>query len=297
LGELANGEPVLASETCALDALGARFVRSVANGEVLVISRGEGGKAQVRSVRAFPEMPERPCVFEYIYFARPNSVMGGRSIYDIRHRFGERLARERPASADIVVPVLDSGLPAALGFAKTSGLALEMGIVRSPYVQRTFIAPRQEIRQLKVRMKHTADRMVLKGRRVVLVDDSVVRGTTSRQIVQMVRDAGAREVHFRVASPMIKHPDFYGIDMPTREELIAHKLKSEAEIGRELGADSIGFLSIDGLYWGLGERERRSDYPQFADHCFTGDYPVPLPDRDADRAGKEYQLSLLSDLP
>jgi amidophosphoribosyltransferase len=221
--------------------------------------------------------------------------MDGRSVYTVRKRLGQRLAQEQPAKADIVVPVPDSGVPAALGYAEAAGIPYELGIIRNHYVGRTFIQPKQEIRQFKVRMKHSANRMVLAGKRVVLVDDSIVRGTTSEQIVRMVREAGAAEVHFRVACPPIKHPDFYGIDMPSEKELIAANL-SLKEMAAKLGADSVGFLSVDGLYWALGEEKRDARSPQYSDHCFTGDYPTNLEDRASDRSEKDFQLSLLAEV-
>jgi len=291
LGEL-NGAAILASETCALDMIGARFVRPIENGELVVITRGADGKASVESHRFAPAVRPRPDVFEFVYFSRPDSIIDGRSVYQVRRNMGRRLAQEQPASADVVVPVPDSGVPAAMGFAEASGLPYELGIVRNHYVGRTFIQPRQEIRQLGVRLKHSANRAVLAGKRVVLVDDSIVRGTTSGKIVQMVREAGAKEVHFRSASPPIMWPDFYGIDMPSRDQLMAAQLSLE-EMAARLGVDSLGFLSVDGLYWSMGEEPRRADDPQFTDHCFTGDYPTCLLDHEQDRAAKDLQLSLL----
>ncbi|HYF54051.1 MAG TPA: amidophosphoribosyltransferase [Salinarimonas sp.] len=271
LGEL-DGRYILASETCALDIIGARFVRDVENGEVVVIS--EDG---VRSLRFAPEQPPRPCVFEYIYFARPDSVVNGRSVYAARKAFGAELAREAPAEADVVVPVPDSGVPAAIGFAQACGVPYELGIIRNHYVGRTFIQPTQSVRELGVRLKHSANRSVVEGKRIVLVDDSLVRGTTSVKIVRMMREAGAREVHFRIASPPITHPDFYGIDTPEREKLLAatHDLEG---MRAYIGADSLAFLSVEGLYRGLGCERRDPLRPQFTDHCFTGDYPTPLTD-------------------
>jgi amidophosphoribosyltransferase len=294
LGDL-NGAPILASETCALDMIGARFVRSVRNGEVVTIRTGADGRAIIESKTPFPQQTQRPCVFELVYFARPDSIVDGRSVYTVRKRLGQRLAQEQPALADIVVPVPDSGVPAALGYAEAAGIPYELGIIRNHYVGRTFIQPKQEIRQFKVRMKHSANRMVLTGKRVVLVDDSIVRGTTSQKIVQMVREAGAAEVHFRVACPPIKHPDFYGIDMPSEKELIAANL-SLKEMAQKLGADSVGFLTVEGLYWALGEEGRDARQPQYSDHCFTGDYPTGLEDRSSDRASKDFQLSLLAEV-
>lgn len=291
LGDL-HGSPILASETCALDMIGARFQRTVENGEMVVITRDGDGRPHVETRRFAPARPARPDIFEYVYFSRPDSIIEGRSVYEVRRRMGRRLAEEQGAIADVVVPVPDSGVPAAMGFAETSGLPFELGIVRNHYVGRTFIQPRQEIRQLGVRLKHSANRAVLKGKRVVLVDDSIVRGTTSRKIVQMVREAGASEVHFRSASPPIRWPDFYGIDMPSRKELMAAQLDLAA-MRERLEVDSLGFLSVDGLYWAMGETYRDLACPQFTDHCFTGDYPTPLLDHDQERSDKDLQLSLL----
>jgi amidophosphoribosyltransferase len=271
LGEL-DGRHILASETCALDIIGARFVRDVENGEVVVIS-DEG----LESIRFAPARPARPCIFEYIYFSRPDSIVNGRSIYEVRKAMGRELALEAPADADVVIPVPDSGVPAALGFAQEAGLPYELGIIRNHYVGRTFIQPTQSVRELGVRLKHSANRAAVAGKRIVLVDDSLVRGTTSMKIVRMMREAGAREVHFRIASPPITHPDFYGIDTPEKEKLLAatHDLDG---MRRTIGADSLAFLSIDGIYRAMGEEGRNPLEPQFTDHCFTGDYPTPLTD-------------------
>jgi len=279
---------VLASETCALDAIGASFVRNIEPGEVVFIT--ESG---VESLRPFPVRPASPCVFEYVYFARPDSIMHGRSVYQTRQSFGRILAREYPVDADVVCPVPDGGNPAALGFSETSGIPFGFGIIRNHYVGRTFIQPTQSGRQTSISRKHAPNRALLEGRRVVLVDDSIVRGNTSKKIVQMVRDAGAAEIHFRVASPPIKHPDFYGIDMPSREELIASSLSVEA-MRDYLQVDTLAFISLEGFYEALGAA-RNASSPQFADHCFTGDYPTRLVDRDRDMAAKEQQLSLLDD--
>ncbi len=271
LGEL-DGRYILASETCALDIIGARFVRDVQNGEVVVISE-EG----VESIRYALPQPMRPCIFEYIYFARPDSVVNGRNVYDCRKRMGAELAREAPADADVVVPVPDSGVPAALGYAQECGLPYELGIIRNHYVGRTFIQPSQSVRELGVRLKHSANRAAVSGKRIILVDDSLVRGTTSVKIVRMMREAGAREIHFRIASPPITHPDFYGIDTPERDKLLAatHDLEG---MRAYIGADSLAFLSIDGIYRAMGCEGRDPARPQFTDHCFTGDYPTPLTD-------------------
>jgi amidophosphoribosyltransferase len=289
LGEL-HGRAVLASETCALDMIGARFVRDVEHGEMVVIS-----ETGVESLRPFPAAKARPCVFEYVYFARPDSVVNGRSVYDVRKKMGRRLAQETPALADVVVPVPDSGVPAALGFAQEAGLPFEMGIIRSHYAGRTFIQPTQGVRELGVRMKHSPNRAVLEGKRVVLIDDSIVRGTTSLKIVRMVREAGATEVHLRSASPPIMWPDFYGIDMPDRDQLLAAQ-KSLEEMTRFLEVDSLGFLSVDGLYAALEAGPRDPACPQFTDHYFTGEYPTRLLDREIAEGrneNAERQLSFL----
>ncbi|HXY59490.1 MAG TPA: amidophosphoribosyltransferase [Methylocystis sp.] len=285
IGEL-EGKYILASETCALDILGARFVREVENGEIVSISE-EG----LESIKPFPRRPARPCIFEYIYFARPDSIVHGRSVYEVRKAMGQELAREHKIEADVVVPVPDSGVPAALGFAREAGLPFELGIIRNHYVGRTFIQPTQSVREVGVRMKHSANRAVVEGRRVVLIDDSIVRGTTSVKIVQMMRDAGATEVHFLISSPPITHPDYYGIDTPVKEKLLAatHSLEEMRAI---IGCDSLGFLSVDGIYRAMGENGRNARQPQFTDHCFTGDYPTRL----TDLAGEtRAQLSLLAE--
>ena len=235
-------------------------------------------------------------MFEFVYFSRPDSKIDGRSVYEVRKRMGMRLAQECPAEIDVVVPVPDSGVPAAIGYAQESGVPFEVGIMRNHYVGRTFIQPKQEIRNIGVRMKHAANRDVIAGKRVLLVDNSIVRGTTSSKIVQMVREAGAKEVHFRSASPPIKHPDFYGIDMPTLDQLMA-ATHSHEEMAKKLGVDSLGFLTVDGLYWAMGLEKRDPNNPQLTDHCFTGNYPTPLVDHDADRAAKDFQLSLLAESP
>jgi amidophosphoribosyltransferase len=287
LGKL-DGCPILASETCALDIIGAKYVRDIENGEMVVFD--EDG---AQSYRICPPLPPRPCIFEYIYFSRPDSVIGGRSVYDVRKTCGTELARESPASADVVTPVPDSGVPAAIGYAQASGIPYELGIIRNHYVGRTFIEPTQHIRQLGVRLKHSANRAVVNGKRIVLIDDSIVRGTTSVKIVQMMREAGAREVHMRIASPPITHPDYYGIDTPERDKLLAaiHDLEGMRAF---IGADSLAFLSVAGIYRAMGVAERDPVRPQFTDHCFTGDYPTPLTDRTALEAPPR-QLSLLAE--
>ena len=279
---------VLASETCALDIVGATFFREVDNGEVIVITP-EG----LESHRPFPKRPARPCIFEYIYFARPDSIVGGRSVYDMRKHMGRQLAAESSIDADVIVPVPDSGVPAAIGFSQASGIPFELGIIRNHYVGRTFIEPTQRIRDFGVKMKHSANVAVVKGQRIVLIDDSVVRGTTSRKIVTMMRDAGAREVHMRIACPEIKYGDFYGIDTPCREELLAAGMTLE-EMRVFMGADSLSFLSVDGLYRAMGLEGRDDKSPQFTDHCFTGDYPTDLTDQNGGSPVR--QLSLLAEV-
>lgn len=279
LGKLGDAY-VFASETCALDIIGAQFEREVEPGEIVVID--DNG---LKSLKPFENVPARPCIFEYVYFARPDSLMGGRSVYEARKNIGAELAKEEPVSgADLVVPVPDSGTPAAIGYAQQSGLPFELGIIRNHYVGRTFIEPTQQIRHLGVKLKHNANRKFIEGKSVVLVDDSIVRGTTSRKIVDMMRAAGAHEVHMRISSPPIKYSSFYGIDTPTLEELLAHSMSVD-EICKYIGADSLAFVSIDGLYRALGEEKRNDAQPQFEDACFTGDYPVPLIDRDNNRTG------------
>jgi amidophosphoribosyltransferase len=285
LGEL-NGCYILASETCALDIIGARFIRDVENGEIVVIS--EDG---IESLRPFPRVPMRPCIFEYIYFSRPDSIVHGRSVYDVRKAMGAELAREMPVEADVIVPVPDSGVPAGIGYAQTSGIPFELGIIRNHYVGRTFIQPTQTVRELGVRLKHNANRSVIAGKRVILIDDSIVRGTTSVKIVQMIREAGAKEVHFRISSPPITYPDYYGIDTPQRDNLLAatHTLE---EMRQYIGCDSLAFLSVEGIYRAMGEPGRDPLRPQFSDHCFTGHYPTNLTDV---RGETKTQLSLLAE--
>jgi amidophosphoribosyltransferase len=291
LGDL-DGKAVFASETCALDMIGARFVRDVEHGEMIVVD-AEG----VTSLRPFPASRARPCIFEYVYFARPDSVVNGRSVYDVRKRMGRRLAQETPAEVDVVVPVPDSGVPAALGFAQEAGLPYELGIIRNHYVGRTFIQPTQGQREMGVRMKLSPNRSVLAGKRVLLVDDSIVRGTNSIRVVRMVREAGAKEVHLRSASPPIQWPDYYGIDMPDREKLLAANHSVE-EIAKILNVDSMGYLSVEGLYWAMEAGPRDAAEPQFTDHYFTGDYPTRLLDREIAEGRNEAlerQLSFLVD--
>ena len=261
---------VLASETCALDIVGASFVRDLAPGEMVVID-----KNGINSRQPFQPQSHRFCIFEYIYFARPDSILEGREVYHARKAIGAELAKEAPADADLVVPVPDSGVPAALGFADASKIPFDLGIIRNHYIGRTFIQPTQKGRNDSVKMKHNANPATVAGKRVVLVDDSIVRGTTSRKIVSMIRAAGAAEVHMRIASPPTTNPCFYGVDTPDKDQLIAAQ-KTIAEITADIGADSLGFISIDGLYRAMGETARNGDNPQFCDACFTGDYPIKL---------------------
>ncbi len=276
LGRMEGGAHVFASESCALDIIGAEMVRDVAPGELLVVDT-----AGVHSVRPFQPASSRFCLFEYIYFARPDSVMDGRSVYSIRQRIGRELAREAGVAADLVVPVPDSGVPAAIGYAAESGLPFELGIIRNHYVGRTFIEPSQSIRALGVKRKHNPNRSIIEGKRVVLIDDSIVRGTTSKKIVEMMRNAGAAEVHMRISSPPTAHSCFYGIDTPQEDKLLAHAMTVD-EMAAYISADSLAFVSIDGLYRATGITEGRdAQVPQFCDACFTGDYPIALTDRDA----------------
>jgi len=290
LGQL-DGKYVLASETCALEIIGASFVRDIEHGEMVIIS--EDG---IETRRPFPAAEARPCVFEYVYFARPDSIVNGRSVYEVRKRMGRRLFEEAGSmGADVVVPVPDSGVPAALGFAQAAELPFEMGIIRNHYVGRTFIQPTQGARDQGVRMKLSPNRSVLAGKKVLLIDDSIVRGTNSVRVVRMVRDAGAAEVHLRSASPPIMWPDYYGIDMPDRDKLLAatHSLK---EMEKLLEVDSLGFLSVDGLYWAMDAGQRDPVRPQFTDHYFTGDYPTRLMDKEIAEGRNEQverQLSFL----
>ncbi len=285
LGQLENAH-ILASETCALDIIGAEYLREIEPGELVVLD-ADG----VHSVKPFPKAQKRFCVFEHIYFARPDSVIDGLSVYSARQRIGAELARESHVPADIVVPVPDSGVPAAIGYAAQAKLPFELGIIRNHYVGRTFIEPTDHIRHLGVRLKHNANRAMLEGKRVVLVDDSIVRGTTSKKIVEMVRQAGASEVHMRISSPPTRHSCFYGIDTPESEKLLAHNLTVD-DMARFIGADSLAFVSIDGLYRAMGKPKGRDGAdPQFCDACFTGDYPTRLTDNEG--GGAPAQLSLL----
>ncbi len=285
LGDL-DGAWILASETCALDIIGARFVRDIKPGEVVVVT--ESG---VESLFPFEPMKPRFCIFEYVYFARPDSTVDGHNVYDVRKRIGMELARECPVDADVIVPVPDSGTPAAIGFSQESNIPFELGIIRNHYVGRTFIQPSDSIRHMGVKLKHNANKRILDGRRVVLVDDSIVRGTTSQKIVQMVRDAGAKEVHMRIASPPTMSSCYYGVDTPEKSKLLASRM-SIAEMADFIRVDTLGFLSIDGLYRAVNEPSRNSQQPQFCDACFTSEYPTRLIDRDG--SDNVRQLSLLA---
>ncbi len=287
LGEL-DGAKILASETCALDIIGAKFIREIEPGEVIVIT--EDGE---ESIKPFPNARARPCIFEYIYFSRPDSMLDGKSVYECRKSFGKNLAKECPSDADIIVPVPDSGVPAALGYSEESKIPFELSIIRNHYVGRTFILPTQSNRQSSVKLKHNPDRGSIKGKSVVLVDDSIVRGTTSVKIVELMREAGASKIHMRIACPPIKYPDFYGIDTPETEQLLASN-RSLEEMCKYIGADTLGFLSLDGLYQSMGYSEgRNNDNPEYTDHCFTGDYPTNLSDYKSEK--NQEQLSLLSE--
>jgi amidophosphoribosyltransferase len=273
LGDL-DGAYILASETCALDIIGARFVRDIKPGEMVIVT-----DKGVESRFPFEKTKPRFCIFEYVYFARPDSIIEGRNVYEARKKIGTELAVESPVEADLVVPVPDSGVPAAIGFAQGSGIPFELGIIRNHYVGRTFIQPTAAIRHMGVKLKHNANKRMLEGKRVVLVDDSIVRGTTSQKIVQMVREAGAREVHMRIASPPTMSSCFYGVDTPEKAKLLASRMSIE-EMADFIRVDSLAFLSIDGLYRAVNEPSRNNEQPQFCDACFTGDYPTQLTDHE-----------------
>ena len=285
IGKLKNSY-VFTSETCALDIIGAKFIREVENGEIVYIENDE-----LKSLKPFPPKKIRPCIFEYIYFSRPDSILNGQTAYEYRKKFGEELAKEDNIKADLVVPVPDSGNAAALGYSQKKGINFDLGLIRNHYVGRTFIEPVQKIRSLGVKLKLNANKSVTKNKIIVLVDDSLVRGTTSHKIVKMLYDAGAKEVHMRIACPEIKYPDFYGVDMPTKKELLAAN-KSLEEICEFINAKSLKFLSLEGIYKAMGYEKRNDTYPQLTDHYFTGDYPVKLIDKLGD--DKVTQLSLLS---
>ncbi|MBV1917128.1 MAG: amidophosphoribosyltransferase [Sphingomonadaceae bacterium] len=264
---------VFASETVAFDVIGAELIRSVEPGELVQVDH----KGTVSSHRPFGRPAPRPCIFEHVYFSRPDSVMDGRSVYSVRKQIGVELAKEAPAPADLVIPVPDSGVPAAIGYSQESGLPFELGIIRSHYVGRTFIQPSDGARHAQVKRKHNANRALVEGKKIILVDDSIVRGTTSLKIIEMMRDAGAAEVHMRIASPPTEHSCYYGVDTPERSKLLAANMKTEA-MAKFIRADSLAFVSIDGLYRAVGETQRDNKRPQFCDACFSGDYPTPLTD-------------------
>ena len=285
IGKLKNSF-ILASETCALDIVGATFVREVENGEIVIIENSE-----LKSIKPFPKRKARPCVFEYIYFARPDSLINGKCAYEYRKNLGAQLASETDLKADFVIPVPDSGVPAALGYADQSKKKFELGLIRNHYVGRTFIEPTQSIRSLGVKLKLSSTQTIVKNKSLILIDDSLVRGTTCHKIVKMLYEAGAKEVHVRIACPEIKFPDFYGVDMPTKEELLAHS-KTNDEMCSYIKAKSLKFLSLQGLYKALCGEIRNNNYPQFSDHYFTGEYPIKPSDNL--QGMKVRQLSLLS---
>ncbi|WP_416884635.1 amidophosphoribosyltransferase [Marivita sp.] len=280
LGKIGDGW-ALSSETCALDIIGADYVREIEPGEMVVITAEHG----VESIRPFRPQKSRFCIFEHVYFSRPDSIIGDRSVYETRRQIGVELARETSVEADLVCPVPDSGTPAAIGYAHESGIPYGMGIIRNQYMGRTFIEPTEQIRNMGVRLKLNVNRALIKGKRVILVDDSVVRGTTSRKIKEMILDAGAAEVHFRIASPTA-WPCFYGVDTPQREKLLAATM-SEDEMREHLGVDSLKFISLDGLYRAVGEASGRDPKsPQYCDACFSGEYPV----KPSDMVEKGFQM-------
>ena len=288
LGRLGDSY-IFASETCALDIIGAEFIREVENGEIVIIN-----KDGVENVKPFPKQNARPCIFEYIYFSRPDSIVGGKGVYDYRKNLGRQLAIESPTDADLISAVPDSGNPAAIGYSEQSKIQFDMGIIRNHYVGRTFIEPTQQIRQLGVKLKHNPNKAAIKNKTLILVDDSIVRGTTSKKIVSMLYDAGAKEVHMKISSPPIKYPDYYGIDTPNVSELLAANNSIE-EMRKIIGVKTLAFLSIDGVYKALGHEKRDNKNPQFTDHCFTGDYPVKPTDLK-NQSEKNNQLSLLSNV-
>ena len=283
LGQLGDAH-ILTSETCALDIIGARYVRDVAPGEMIVIN-----ETGVHSHFPFAAVPRRFCIFEYVYFARPDSVLQDKSVYAVRKQIGAELARESHVDADVVVPVPDSGVPGAIGYAAAAGLPFDLGIIRNHYVGRTFIEPSESVRHLGVKLKHNANSALLSGKRVILVDDSIVRGTTSKKIVTMVREAGAAEVHMRIASPPTTNPCFYGVDTPEKSQLMAANY-TVAQMAKIIGVDSLAFLSMDGLYRAVGEARRNENLPQYCDACFSGEYPISLTDAANGLGGSQKDL-------
>ncbi|MFT6076931.1 MAG: amidophosphoribosyltransferase [Rickettsiales bacterium] len=272
LGKLGDAY-VVASETCAFDIIGADFIRDVKHGELVIVDN-----SGIQSLEPFKPSPSKFCIFEYIYFARPDSFLEGKSVYQMRKNIGAQLAREFKIEADVVVPVPDSGVPAAIGYANESKIPFELGIIRNHYVGRTFIEPSDRIRHFGVKLKHNANINVIKGKKVILVDDSIVRGTTSKKIVQMVRDAGAKEVHMLISSPPTVDSCFYGVDTPDKKDLMASNHSIE-EMAKLIGVDTLAYVSTDGLYKAVGETKRNNEMPQYCDACFTGDYPIRLTDK------------------
>ena len=284
IGKL-NKSYVLASETCAFDIIGAKFIREVENGEIVIIT--ESG---LESIKPFPKMKERPCIFEYIYFSRPDSIIKKTSFYEYRKRLGAELAKESHIESDLIIPVPDSGVPAAIGYSEEIKNNYELGIIRNHYVGRTFIEPTQQIRSLGVKLKHNVNKSLIKNKSLILIDDSLVRGTTSVKIIKMLYEAGAKKIHLRIASPPIKYPDYYGVDTPNQNELLASKLDLEG-MRKFINATTLEFLSLEGLYKSMGYEKRNSSYPQFTDHCFTGEYPVePVDANSKDFLDKKISL-------
>ena len=286
IGKL-NKSYILASETCALDIIGAKFFREVENGEIVIIN-----DKGLESIKPFPKTKERSCIFEYIYFSRPDSIIKNTSVYEYRKKLGSSLAKESHIDSDLIVPVPDSGVPAAIGYSEEVKKSIELGIIRNHYVGRTFIEPTQQIRSLGVKLKHSVNKTLIKNKSLILIDDSLVRGTTSVKIIKMLYEFGAKEVHMRIASPPIKYPDYYGVDTPTKTELLASKFDLE-DMRKFINATTLQFLSIEGLYKSMGYEKRNASYPQFTDHCFTGDYPIVPLDAN-DKKFDNDQLSVLS---
>jgi len=286
IGKL-NKSYVLASETCAFDIIGAKFVREVKNGEIVIIT--ENG---LESIKPFPKIKERPCIFEYIYFSRPDSIINNISVYEYRKRFGAELAKENHVESDLILPVPDSGVPAAIGYSEEIKKNIELGIIRNHYVGRTFIEPTQQIRSFGVKLKHNINKTLIKNKTLILIDDSLIRGTTSVKIIKMLYDSGAKEVHLRIASPPIKYPDYYGVDTPNKDELLASKYDLEG-MRKFINAKTLQFLSVEALYKSMGYEKRNSSYPQFTDHCFTGEYPVKPIDAN-DKNFIDNRLSFMS---
>ena len=286
IGKL-NKSYIFASETCALDIIGAKYIREVKNGEIVIIN-----DSGLESINPFPKLKERPCIFEYIYFSRPDSIIKNTSVYEYRKRFGAELAKESHVDVDLIIPVPDSGVPAAIGYSERVKKNIELGIIRNHYVGRTFIEPSQHIRSLGVKLKHSINKTLIKNKSLILIDDSLVRGTTSVKIIKMLYEFGAKEIHLRIASPPIKYPDYYGVDTPDKKELLAANYDIE-EMKKFINVKTLKFLSIEGLYKSMGYESRNSYYPQFTDHCFTGEYPVKPLDANNKEIVKN-QLSYMS---